>query len=126
MTHTPKLACEQGHYQYWTTSDVYTFAVFNTRSGCEEQDIELRATPNFERWERFVTAFFEALNHAGESLVAMPNFRPVDHAFLRRRLAAGFLKDYIEEKAKRHQALDVLLKNGLTFDEAWAMINGVR
>lgn len=110
MTHTPMLACEQGHYQYWTTSDVYTFAVFNTRSGCEEQHIELRATPNFERWERFVTGFLKALNEAGDSFVAMPICRPVDHAFLRQRLAAGFLRDYVEEKSRRHQALDVLQK----------------
>ncbi|NYH26068.1 hypothetical protein [Paraburkholderia bryophila] len=125
MTHKPILACEVGRHQHWTTSDNHVFKTFNTWSGCEEDDINVRDLPQFKRWERIVEAFLQALHDEKIVLVNMDRVQVVDEMTIRRRLVTKFLKEHVEERAKRHQALDLLTTNGLSFDEAYSMLRPI-
>lgn len=125
MTHKSILACEVGRRQYWTTSDIHVFKTLNTWSGCEEDEINVRDVPQFKRWKRIVETFLQALHDEKHVLVIMDTAHAADEMAIRRRLAIDFLKEYVEERAKHHQALDLLVANGFSFDEAYSMLRPI-
>jgi hypothetical protein len=122
MPHDSILACEVGHHQYWTTGDHCVFKTLNTCTGCKEDDINLRNIPGFKDWERAVEALLQTLHDGKIVLLTMPSSQAADDATIQRQLVAMFLKEYVEERAKRHHALDLLTSNGLSFDEAWSLL----